>query len=383
MATPPAPATRPLPDLIARAAELKGELVRFAQGPRYQRRLRSRVIDAADRHGTLDEGTLISVIDQFALQYRRPDGRTVVEDFIARHHPPLPDDDRDMVLGWRDVVEGCFEVRRNDGDSVVLHNLIDDLAYTVVSNVGAAALRQLRRRMFTICRIVPLHPSSDAWLVSGHLLVYERSAAPELARIAANQAMTRPELLDRNPELQRRAWDVQAGHRDEFIASFGSDLVVLPPREADAALRQHFRRLQDKAGVAAGATMELPEDLFDADTVAIVFDETEGLAFYRDFGRLDALFADPGPTPTGADLTRLRDYLDDDTVSPLAIRRLAQRHPDNTDTVFRALLRKPGFSWARDGEELLRRRKASHFAAEPRPGTTVLGQRLAELLRGR
>ena len=343
------------------------------------------MIDAADHHGTLDEGTLISVIDHFALQYRRPDGRTVVEDFIARHRPPLPDDDRDMLLGWRDVVEGCFEVRRNDGDSVVLHNLIDDLDYTVVSNVGAAALRTLRRRMFAVCRIVPLHPSSDAWLVSGHLAVCERSAGPELARIAAEQAMTRPELLDRNPELRRRAWDVQADHRDEFVASFGSDLVVLPPREADAALRQHFRRLQEKAapGDTGGHIMELPEDLLDADTVAIVFDEVEGLAFYRDFGRLDALFADPGPAPNRDDLARLRDYLDDDTVSPMAIRRLAQRHPHNTDTVFRALLRKPGFSWARDGENLLRRRKASHFAAEPQPGTTVLGQRLADLLRGR
>lgn len=385
MATPSAPATRALPDLLARAADLKGELVRFAQGPRYQRKLRGQIAEAADHHGLLDEGVLISVIDRFALQYRRPDGRTVIEDFIARHRPPLPDDDRDMLLGWRDVVEGCFEVRRNDGDSVVLHNLLDDLVYTVHSNVGAAAFRGLRRRMFTICRIVPLHPSSEAWLVSGHLAVIERFASQELARIAADQVMTRPELLERNPELLRRAWDVQAEHRAEFVASFGSDLVVLPPREADAALRRHFRRVREKAAPSTtdDPNLGLPDDLLDADTVAIVFDEVEGLTFYRDFGRIDMLFADPDPNPDRDALARLRVYLADDSVSPLAIRRLVQRHPHNADAVFRALLRKPGFSWARDGEALLRRRKKSFHATEPRPGTTVLGQRLAELLRGR
>lgn len=383
MATPPA--TRTLPDLLTRAAELKGELVRFAQGPRYQRRLHSRLAEAADHYDTLDEGLLISVIDRFALQYRRPDGRTVVEDFIARHHPPMPDDDRAMLLGWRDVVEGCFEVRRNNTDFVVLHNLIDDLTYTVHSNLGAAAFRPLRRQMLTICRIVPLHPSTDAWLVSGNLAVYERSAAPELARIAANHVMTQPASQERNPELLRRAWEVQAHHRAEFIANFGSDLVVLPPREADTALRRHFRRAQANAPspTTDNPNLGLPDDLLDADTVAIIFDETEGLAFYRDFGRLDTLFADPGPTPARADLARLRDYLDDDSISPLAIHRLAQRHPHNADTVFRALLRKPGFNWARDGEALLRRRKKSFYAREPRPGTTVLGERLTELLRSR
>lgn len=385
MATPSAPATSSLSDLLTRAGDLKGELVRFAQSPRHQRRLRDQLAEAADRHGTLDEEVLISIIDRFALQHRLPDGRTVVEQFVTRHRPPLPDDDRDMLLGWRDVVEGCFEVRSNDGDSVLLHNLIDDLVYTVHSNVGAAAFRGLRRRMLTICRIVPLHPSCEDWLVSGHLAVYERSAGHELARIAAEQVMTRPELLARNPELLRRAWEVQAEHRAEFVAGFGSDLLVLAPREADAALRRHFRRMQEKAAPATtdGSDVGLPEDLLDADSVAIVFDEVEGLTFYRDFGHLDALFADPGPAPDRDALARLREYLGDDSVSPLAIRRLVQRHPDNADAVFRALLRKPGFTWASDGEALLRRRKKSFYAGEPQPGMTVLGKRLAELLRGR
>ncbi|MGW4607126.1 hypothetical protein ACWENS_28225 [Streptomyces sp. NPDC004532] len=49
--------------------------------------------------------------------------------------------------------------------------------------------------------------------------------------------------------------------------------------------------------------------------------------------------------------------------------------------VFQALLRKPAFAWERDGEELLRRRRAKHFAHEPLPSVTPVGNRLAELLR--
>jgi hypothetical protein len=47
----------------------------------------------------------------------------------------------------------------------------------------------------------------------------------------------------------------------------------------------------------------------------------------------------------------------------------------------RTLLRKPAFTWERDGEELLRRRKKSHYTRDPLPGVTPVGARLAELLR--
>ena len=97
-------------DLINCAADLKGELVAFAQGPRFARRLDALLSDAADRRGHLDESAVVLTIDHFALQYRFPDGRAVVERFVTQRHPPLSDDEQAMVLGWRDVVEGCFEV---------------------------------------------------------------------------------------------------------------------------------------------------------------------------------------------------------------------------------------------------------------------------------
>lgn len=385
----------PIVDLIDRAGDLKGELVAFAQRPRFARQLGD-LLDAAHQQGQLDESSAVRTIDHFALQHRLVDGRTVVERFVAERRPRLSGDEREMVLGWRDVVEGCFEVRGFDGDAVELHNLVDDVVYRVFSNMGRAALARLRKGMFLVGRIVPVHPATDAWLISGHFGLFPKSARRRIAPIAASQITEHPELLRRNPALMQRAWEIQAEQRVEFIAQVGADLVVLPPHEAQETLREHYRRVRDKAiakveGRAAkrrastGALPEemgrLPDDLLTADSVAVMYDEVEGLNFYRDFGRLDALFADPTLARDRSALAQLDEYLRDDSVSPLAMRRLVQRHPDGVDPVFRALLRKPGFSWSRDGEKLLHRHKKAFLGREPVPSISVLGERLTELLQ--
>lgn len=383
-------------DLLDRTADLKGELVAFAQGPRFARRLGALLFDAADQHGCLDETAAVRTIDVFALQHRLSDGSTVVERFVAQRRPTLSDDEREMALGWRDVVEGCFEVRRLDGAAAELHNLLDDLVYRVYSNMGRAAFAKLRKGMFVLCRIVPVHPAVDVWLVSGHLRAFPKSAGSEIAPAAARELTEHPELLRRNPVLLRRAWDVQAEHRAEFIAQVGSDLVILPPVEAQETVREHYRRVRDRkaaklGGRAAGRATNtgptpedmglFPDELLDADSVALVYDEVEGLNLFRDFGRLDALFADPVLARDRTNLARLRECLHDESVAPLAFRRLVERHPDGADPVFRALLRKPGFSWSRDGEALLRRHKKSFFDREPLPSISIVGERLAELVR--
>jgi hypothetical protein len=162
------------------------------------------------RTTTADEGTAVLTIDHFALQHRLSDGRTVVERFAAQRRPPLTEDEKAMVLGWRDVVEGSFEVQRLDGDALIAHNLIDDLVYRVYSNMGRSAFAPLRRGMFVIGRIVPVRPGLGTWLVSGHLALYPKSAGPELAQIAAEAATTAPELVFRNPEKVKHAWAMQS-----------------------------------------------------------------------------------------------------------------------------------------------------------------------------
>lgn len=389
----------PVAELVARSGTLKGELVDFAQRTCFARQLTAR-LHAAEDNGMLDEGAAVRTLDHFALQYRLHDGSTVVERFVAQRRPALTEDERAMLLGWRDVVEGLFEVHRSDdgADTVVLHNLIDDLHYAVHSNMGSEALAVLKEGMFTYCRIVPVHPDTDHWLISGYLSPFSQFSGPDVARAALQMAMADPGLLRRNPDLYRRAWRMQAEDRAAFIELFGSDLVILPPATAQERLTEHHRRRLEEATASAEAngkpaspaadsvpTAEemgrLPKEYMEADSVGLIYDEIEGLNYYLDFGRLDTLFADPDLARDRTYITQLREYLSDDTVSPLPLRRLVQRHPDGADPVFRALLRKPGFSWQRDGEELLRTRKKAFLHKEPAPSYSVVGERLAELLR--
>ncbi|MFI2188160.1 hypothetical protein [Streptomyces sioyaensis] len=68
---------------MTRSGDLKSELVALAQGPHFARRLDTRLDDAADRLGFLDEATAIDTIDHFALQHELVDGSAVVKRFVA------------------------------------------------------------------------------------------------------------------------------------------------------------------------------------------------------------------------------------------------------------------------------------------------------------
>jgi hypothetical protein len=71
--------------------------------------------------------------------------------------------------------------------------------------------------------------------------------------------------------------------------------------------------------------------------------------------------------------------------SPEPLRRLASRDPAKASKVFARLLKRTrGFSWAVDGEELLRRSKPDYFDGPTLPRTVPLSGLLSDALqRGR
>ncbi len=85
----------------------------FACGPRFERYLAPFMLEAAGPDGELDESDAVGIIDRFAFQHRLPKGKTVLEQFLASR-PDLSTVDRQMLRGWRDPVEGLFEIRRKD-----------------------------------------------------------------------------------------------------------------------------------------------------------------------------------------------------------------------------------------------------------------------------
>jgi hypothetical protein len=153
---------RSLAFLIERSAELKRALVDFALSPRMERHLERFMLESAGPDEVLIEDEAIDAIDRFALLHRLPNGKTVLDQFLASW-PDLSGADREMLCGWRDPVDGIFEIRGKDRDSLMLLNLVDDLEYRTYSNMGAAAFRPLPKRGFVYARLVPVRPVHDAW----------------------------------------------------------------------------------------------------------------------------------------------------------------------------------------------------------------------------
>jgi hypothetical protein len=109
----------------------------------------------------------------------------------------------------------------------------------------------------------------------------------------------------------------------------------------------------------------------------LIYDEEDGLGFYAEFGLVEEAFADPDLVRRRRYRDHVLSYLHDDSVEPMVLRRLAERDPDKASVLFRRLLRRPRFDWARDGEELLRTAKAGYFARVPRPRVSPVSERLA------
>jgi len=365
---------------LERAGELKGELVAFSQQPRYERAVSRFLVEYGNGLEEFDDQRLVLLWDCFVLEHKLANGRTVVEQFVAAS-PQLSEGEREMLLGWRDVVQGPFEVLRRDGPALVVQSLVDELTYRVRSNMGPDIFRQMPRKSFIIARLVAV---GDEWMLSGPVSLL-RAAEHDIAyRLAMDMALRTPEAVFRNPEKLALAWKQQRADRDRFIRFFGADLVVVPGDQAQDRMNGYYRFCREEIlgrpepeGLPPGVAVTLPPDLVESETVALIYDETDGMGYYAEFGLVEHAFANP-------DLLRRRrwrehvlSYLHDDSVEPMVLRRLAERDPEKASTVFRRLLKRPRFEWSRDGEELMRETKPDYYARPPRPRVSPVSERLA------
>lgn len=385
--TPPvAPA---MANVLEHYSELKRQLVEFARSPRFSRELDRALGEGLGRE--VADGTgFINITDHFILQRTLPDGRTVVETFVLEH-PELAEADRQTLLGWRDVVDGVFEIRERDGAAIIAANLIDELTYRIYSNAGSGGLAPMRPGYFMTARIVPI---GDGWMLSGAQQTLPASGRAAMLRLAAQLAAEHPRLVFRNPDKVAQGWELARKQRARFIEHFGSDLVVVPGSEVasrmNGFLTWQARQALAESGAAASQDADtaaltpefhVPGDLASAPTVALICDETEGLAFLANFRLVQEAFENPELAADREHERAVLGYLSEDSISALPFRRLAGADTARASRLFERLLNEPGFSWERDGEALLRKHKPHCFGAKPQPPVTPLRGELANALR--
>jgi hypothetical protein len=296
-----------------------------------------------------------------------------------------------MLRGWQDVVEGIFALRGQDGNALLGKNLVDDQVYRIRSNMGPAVFKRMPSGAFLIARLVPIE---DEWLLSGLSSILAAADRDAVYRMAAELAQRHPALVFRNPAKLEQAWQLQRDERRSFVDFFGSDLIVVAGHEVAARLQAYHRyrlnevrdtqgksvadRAQETYGIVPDVPeIGLPRELSEAETVGLLFDEVDGLNFLRDFGKVDETFAHPALAEEPEHQELVLSYLEDASISPRVLRRLADRDSQRATHVFRRVLQRPRFVWDRDGEALLRRHKAAYFAHPVLPSVTPVNDLLA------
>jgi hypothetical protein len=296
--------------------------------------------------------------------------------------------DRDLVLDWAgNSVRGVFEVRPGAAGAVSALNLVDDLGYQV-SGLGPAPADG----GFFAATLLPLADDDSAWLAAGDEVWYPQGDARQVARLAIDLATREPDLVFRNQEKATEGWAYMRRDREEFVAFFGRDELVLPTLEAEGRLNAYYKMRRDSALAARGrhravsetgeTTFVMPAGFFEFDTVGIIYDQLDGFVVVPEYGMLAAMFADPSLAADPRHANVLRAYLREDSIPPLPLRRLAAAYPGNADAVYRRVLGNRNFSWRQNGTGLLRKRKPGYYEAEPTPGVAVLSDRVLALARG-
>lgn len=132
---------------------------------------------------------------------------------------------------------------------------------------------------------------------------------------------------------------------------------------------------------ATSPQLELPPHLTEPQTVALIYDEVEGLNFYADFALVAEAFANPQIVNRQSYRRTVQSYLKDGSILPLPFRRLAEQDTAKASRLFQLLLKRPAFSWEADGEALLRCRKRAFFDKPALPSVTPLGDMALEHYR--
>jgi hypothetical protein len=223
-------------------------------------------------------------------------GLAAVERFIGTQRG-LSRADRDLVLDWADnSVRGVFEVRAaGPAGAVSALNLVDDLDYLVYGLTSGAA----SPGGFFAATLLPLADDDSAWLAAGDEIGYPKADARQVARLAIDLATREPDLVFRNQEKATAGWAYMRRDREEFVAFFGADELVLPTLEAEGRLNAYYKMRRDSALAARGrhrvvsdageTTFVMPEGFFEFDTVGIIYDELDGFIVVPEYGMLREL----------------------------------------------------------------------------------------------
>lgn len=336
---------------IKRAAALRESLCRFittgALKPEHHRyqRLFLQLSQAAD--GNDDPG----VLDWFLFDWVDGNGESVIDHFMDSRQD-LSLTEQEILLDWKDSLNGVFEICLAENDSIALCDIETGDAFVVVAkDLGSGS--QLKQGKFVATRLLPL---GDRFIMSGpRHVIDDREAAREALAISRSlETLKSPESLEQAQKELCSAFSELFGCAELALptALLHSTLdrlfryVFFERREhrIDSALAQKFYPAFGRVFRGFDVQPEVEAPAY-AGEVTILCDEFDGLVLLPNYNRFRSIFEarDPdGEVPGWRDL--LWKYIRDPEIPMVAFERIAEERPDELEGVLRTVLEDDSFS---------------------------------------
>jgi len=379
-------------------SDLKGMIVRFSQSGRFKAEFRRALRERYKGDVIVgDEQEFVNFMDWFALERPTSSGKTPLELFVEKERKEgMPEEICQRLLRWGNVTEGLFEVRKLiDQDTVLTYEHLRQREYVIKSNKPGFLAKRVSPGYYMIARIVPWY---DHYYFSGSSAMFPPEAEKQLAEMIEDMRGKYPELAREgmDEETLQKALDAQEEMCRAFVEFFGDDEVVFPTgremaKGMEAFYRYHlFEHVQESTGKTlaqqareAGVEPKLPEqgyppELMKAEEIGVLVDQKEGFVLLPEYGTFRRIFTEENFQSIPGYRQLIYGYLEADTIPPLPFQRMVERHPEQAQRVFRAVLTRRRFSLERDFPWLMRRYKRKWLSRKPKPWVTVQTGNLQE-----
>jgi len=322
--------------------------------------------------------------DNFVYSHRFPDHRTIVDRFVSETSG-LSEQEKAIVLRWKDPIAGFFEVKKLLSDGFVAENLINEVDYTIKPTIIPQGLeRSARPGAFFKAKILPV---SDSEYIFSGVQEFLDISEKEMLKVIARLQMEHPEFAFRdNEERIRQGFELQEEDRRLFIEYFGSDEVLTEGGKLsalEAGFMDYRLKNRDKP-IPEGykpPTMKFPKGLLESKDVGIVFNELTGQHYLVNYGIILNVFQNPDESKIQRYRKHILTYLEDQTISPYVLKRLFFRFPQNTELIIRQVLNRPKFNLERDFDSLMDEFKPSFKGKRIYPYILPMSHKLAEIVR--
>ena len=322
--------------------------------------------------------------DNFVYSYRFPDNLTVIDRFVSETSN-LSEKEKAIVLRWKEPVVGLFQVKRALPDGFIAENLINEVDYTIKpTRIPLSLERSARPGAFFRAKIIPV--GNKEYIFSG-IQEFLDISEKEILKVAGSLQLEHPEFAFRdNEERVKQGFEMQKKERTLFIEYFGNDEVLTEGKNLDelmAGFMDYKLKKHDKP-IPEGyrpPKIKLPKDLVKSKDVGIVFDEVSGQHYLIGYSLILDIFQNPDESKIERHKEKILTYLEDDAISPVVLRRVFSRFPQNAEFIIRRVLNRPEFDLKMDFDSLMEEFKPSFKDRRTFPQMMPMSERMTRILR--